>query len=74
MLPDSEIALIERFADSLWMERGLSANTLAAYQSDLRAFAAWLIPRGGAGLQAARRSDLLAYLALLSQQGRKQQK
>jgi hypothetical protein len=37
--PDS---LIESFADALWMERGLSANTLAAYQSDLRAFGAWL--------------------------------
>lgn len=71
MLPDSEIALIERFADSLWMERGLSANTLAAYQSDLRAFAVWLAGRGGPGLRAARRSDLLDYLALLTQQGRK---
>ncbi len=60
-------ALIEAFADALWMERGLSANTLAAYQSDLRAVSAWL--RGG--LLSARREDLLDYLALQSRNGRK---
>ncbi|MBI1422927.1 MAG: site-specific tyrosine recombinase XerD [Gammaproteobacteria bacterium] len=35
-------ALIERFLDALWMERGLSDNTLAAYRNDLTQFAAWL--------------------------------
>ena len=35
--PDAADAeLIERFADTLWMERGLSRNTLVSYQSDLR--------------------------------------
>lgn len=63
--------LIERFADSLWMERGLSANTLAAYQSDLRGFARWLSKERGRGLEQAQRGDLLDYLTLLSQQGRK---
>jgi len=63
--------LIERFVDVLWMERGLSANTLAAYQSDLRSFAAWLSDAKGRGLEKARRSDLLDYLTLLSRQGRK---
>ena len=66
-----ERTVIEGFADALWIERGLSANTLAAYQSDLRAFANWLAAERGHGLVAAARSDLLDYLALLSQQGRK---
>lgn len=71
MVSDAENDIIERFADALWMERGLSANTLAAYQSDLRAFAGWLSEEQGRGLANARRSDLLDYLTLLSCQGRK---
>ncbi|MBK1719556.1 site-specific tyrosine recombinase XerD [Thiocystis violacea] len=64
-------AVIEGFADLIWMERGLSQNTLAAYQSDLRAFAQWLAEQRGRGLVEAQRLDLLDYLALLSIQGRK---
>ena len=30
--------LIEQFLDATWLESGLSANTLAAYRSDLSAF------------------------------------
>jgi integrase/recombinase XerD len=62
--------LIEGFADALWMERGLSRNTLTAYQSDLRAFAHWLNQERGRSLIAAERADLLDYLARLAQQGR----
>jgi site-specific recombinase XerD len=28
-------ALIDRFLDAIWMERGLSENTLGAYRADL---------------------------------------
>jgi integrase/recombinase XerD len=66
-----ERAVIEGFADALWMERGLSPNTLAAYQSDLRAFALWIDRERGRRLAEAQRLDLLDYLALLSIQGRK---
>lgn len=66
-----ERAVIEGFADALWMERGLSPNTLAAYQSDLRAFALWIGRERGRRLMEAERLDLLDYLALLSTQGRK---
>jgi integrase/recombinase XerD len=62
---------IEHFADLLWMERGLSQNTLSAYRSDLRAFTVWLARERGCGLIAARRTDLLDYLAVLSLAGRK---
>ncbi|NEX20080.1 site-specific tyrosine recombinase XerD [Thiorhodococcus mannitoliphagus] len=64
-------AVIEAFADVIWMERGLSQSTLSAYQSDLRAFAHWLSQERGQDLIGARRLDLLDYLALLSTQGRK---
>jgi integrase/recombinase XerD len=67
----ADAVVIEQFADALWMERGLSPNTLAAYQSDLRAFAAWLGKERGRGIEQAERLDLLDYLALLSRAGRK---
>ncbi|MET0050372.1 MAG: site-specific tyrosine recombinase XerD [Candidatus Thiodiazotropha sp.] len=57
--------LIEAFADALWMERGLSRNTLAAYQSDLRKLADWLESSGRQGLLCVRRQDLQSYLAHL---------
>ena len=54
--------LIEQFLDSLWLERGASGLTLAAYRTDLTNFAAHLAARGVA-LAGAGRADLLAYLA-----------
>lgn len=53
---------IERFLESLWLERGLSEQTLSAYRTDLELLAGWLASRGTA-LLAARRSDLLEHLA-----------
>lgn len=38
----SEQRLIESFLDHLWMENGLSKNTLSAYRNDLAGFALWL--------------------------------
>lgn len=55
-------AFIERFLDTLWSERGLSANTLSAYGSDLRRFSAWL-KRRDRSLATASRGDLQAYCA-----------
>ena len=56
-------SLIERFADALWMERGLSPSSLSAYQSDLRHLGRWLDRERAVDLEAASREDLLAYLA-----------
>ncbi len=56
-------AEIDRFLDALWMERGLSRNTLAAYRRDLAGFAQWLDKQRQCALLAAQREDLLAYLA-----------
>lgn len=58
----AELAVIEVFLDALWMEHGLSANTLSAYRADLKGVAQWLATRGS-GLLAACRGDLLDYLA-----------
>ncbi len=41
MRPESQ-EVIDRFADALWLEDGLSANTLAAYRRDLTLLASWL--------------------------------
>jgi len=65
-LNDAQLALIEAFADALWLERGLSRNTLSAYQSDLRAFAGWLATNRRRDLPQAERADLLDYLAVLA--------
>lgn len=41
-LADEEQRLIDGFIDHLWMENGLSENTLSAYRNDLSGFAVWL--------------------------------
>ncbi len=52
---------IESFLDMLWMERGLSRNTLDAYRSDLARFAGWLRSRDRT-LTGAGREHVLDYL------------
>lgn len=56
--------VIDRVLDALWMERGISDNTLAAYRSDLADFAVWL-DRKETSLQQAQDADLRLYLASL---------
>ncbi len=69
MLTAQDQQVIERFADALWMERGLSSNTLAAYQSDLRHAANWLDAERGSNLLQAGREQLLSYLAVVAGSG-----
>ena len=61
--------LIETFLDNLWLEQGLSANTLDAYRSDLNLFARFLAPQPLIEVQT---SDIARYLAHLFEQGRSQ--
>lgn len=63
-------ALVESFSDALWLEDGLSRNTLAAYRSDLLAAADWLREACGRGLRAATEADLLDYIAARFEQSR----
>ena len=61
---------IDEFIDALWLEHGLSKNTLAAYRRDLDLLARWLAPRGSK-LDAVREHDLQAYMgAKLADKGK----
>ncbi len=61
-LPVETLQVIEQFTDALWMERGLSRNTLSAYRNDLSGLASWLLKQGRP-LVSAQRQDLLGYLS-----------
>ncbi|WP_137895940.1 site-specific tyrosine recombinase XerD [Ramlibacter sp. 2FC] len=55
-------ASIDRFIDALWLEDGLSGNTLAAYRRDLTLYAQWLDGQGAA-LDDTMESQLHQYFA-----------
>jgi integrase/recombinase XerD len=59
--PDTR--LIDEFCDALWLEDGLSRNTLESYRRDLVKFGDWLRAQRKASLLAANRADLLGFLA-----------
>ena len=53
---------IDRFADALWIEDGLSALTLAAYRRDLTLLARWLADSAQKTLAESSEADLLGYI------------
>jgi integrase/recombinase XerD len=61
-IPTTEKVIIERFIDHLWMENGLSDNTLSAYRNDLASFALWLKEKQRV-LVTANTETIQAYLA-----------
>jgi integrase/recombinase XerD len=61
--PDAE--LIDEFCDALWLEDGLSRNTLDSYRRDLLKFSHWLARQRGKPLPAAGGADIQAYLGHL---------
>jgi integrase/recombinase XerD len=54
--------MIDRFLDAIWMERGLSENTLGAYRADLLALQQRLTERR-VEFAKATRADILDYIA-----------
>lgn len=52
--------LIDQFLDAIWVEQGLSENTLSAYGSDLRIFAKWLAGEPMLEVDGAQLSSFLA--------------
>jgi integrase/recombinase XerD len=60
---------IERFIDAMWMEKGLSNNTLSSYRRDLRQFDEWLQQSGDCTIMEATRSSLQGYLGARLEQG-----
>ncbi|WP_068827988.1 site-specific tyrosine recombinase XerD [Pseudomonas sp. BMS12] len=69
-MPILDHALIDRFLDALWLEKGLSVHTRAAYRSDLGLFNEWLQARD-LQLENAGREIILDHLAWRLQQGYK---
>jgi integrase/recombinase XerD len=64
-----DVPLVDRFADALWMENGLSENTLAAYRRDLYRLSVWL-KRRSCTLTSAQSADLLGVLGQQYREGR----
>jgi integrase/recombinase XerD len=62
-------AIASAFVDALWLEEGLSRNTLDAYRRDLMLFGQWLAPRGTSLVQA-HEDDISAYFAERHEQTR----
>ena len=64
--PDAENSgseeLVDRFLDAIWMERGLSANTLGAYRADLMTLGRRLSERD-IRIEQAEKADLLEFIA-----------
>ena len=65
-LPADAQQVVDVFCDSLWLEAGLSANSLSSYRRDLTALAHWLIHQQRA-LRSATDADLNRYVAHLAQ-------
>ena len=62
-MPDKRNSpLIDQFLDAVWLESGLSANTLAAYRTDLKKISDWLEKRKQS-LDKATKVELFDYLA-----------
>ena len=55
--------IVDEFCDALWLEDGLSKNTLDAYKRDLLLFADWLHQQHHKTLHDVTDSDLNAYFA-----------
>jgi integrase/recombinase XerD len=58
---------IDEFCDTLWLEDGLSKNTLEAYRRDLTLFARWRINKGHDSLLNATTAEINAYSTSLIQ-------
>ena len=66
----ADAALIDEFADALWLADGLAQNTLASYRFDLKGFASWLEESGG-DLRQVDGATVHAYLAHLHRGAKK---
>jgi integrase/recombinase XerD len=60
---EADGAVLDRFADGLWLADGLAKNTLEAYRRDLAQVARWLREAKGRALLEALPEDLQAHLA-----------
>jgi len=61
----NNIDLLDEFCDALWLEDGLSRNTLDSYRRDLNKFADWLQEQRGITLLETSHADIQGFLAHL---------
>ena len=61
-MTDQNQHLIDQFIDAVWLESGLSQNTLSAYRSDLKRFTVWIEP---ISLLLVEQSHIQQFLATL---------
>lgn len=59
----NRIDLVDEFCDTLWLEDGLSRNTLESYRSDLKQLSLWLQKQYGKTLVDADHAMLLTFLS-----------
>ena len=62
--------LIDRYLEALWMEKGLSDNTLSSYGRDLSQFEQWLSEQQSCSLLQADKATVEAYLGWRLRHGR----
>ena len=62
-LSPQDTAELDTFIDHLWLEDGLSKNTLESYRLDLTSFAHWLTPQNKQ-LLTVDQADIQQYLAI----------
>lgn len=69
-IPVHDRRLLEQFLDHLWMEYGLTENTLSAYRNDLAGFSGWLAGNNSQ-LVSVSTGDVQHYLASKFEHGYK---
>ena len=60
---EADASLLDSFCDALWLEDGLSKNTLEAYRRDLTQFGGWLAHSTAHHLDRATESDVHGFLS-----------
>jgi len=67
-MSDSDRQILDAFIDNIWIEKGLSQNTLDSYRSDLEQFSSWLEKNNLSYIKTSKK-EILSYLSFLFQKG-----
>ena len=65
-----ERQILDAFIDTIWIEKGLSTNTLNSYKTDVEKYLNW-ISKNALSYKNLTRSNILEYLAYLFGQKKK---
>ena len=69
MHSERDATLISRFLKQLWLEKGLSKNTIRSYEYDLKNLSTWLRSQKTQGLDLVDKKIILGYLSYLLEKG-----